>query len=106
MLAVLRDCIIKKGERVYALTLSCVTRWDTHFRLINSLLRSKAALRRYTLDKRIDNETANAKNINKLLENPLFWTQLKNLKKIFNVPHEQQVMSKSNHAHLGYVLQR
>ena len=110
-LAILRSEQISQYGKTLALILSIITRWGTQFRLLNSLLRSKQALRAWAIHPGIDCEpneerkqgqTAVIESINK----HAFWADLEDLREIIAPIYNEQVMSEDNRAHLGYVLQR
>ena len=72
--------------------------------LINSLIRSEAALNAWTLDR--DTNRATSINIIQIIQDPNFWVDLKDLKTLLEPIHDVQVQSEDDHAHLGFVLSR
>lgn len=73
-------------------------------RSIASLLRSKTVLKAYAIDNTKGLEANDV--IKALLLDYRFWNNLEDVKKVLQSIHEQQKMSESNRAHLGYVVSR
>jgi hypothetical protein len=90
-------------QKHYALVLSVITRWGTQFRLVNSLLRSKQALRNY-----IDNHESKGLPYNayEYISDRDFWSDLEILRELLEPIDTQLKMSESSNGHLGLVLGR
>jgi hypothetical protein len=95
---------LKYGKQ-YALILSVITRWGTQFRLVNSILRSKDALRAYALEPTRSSADLRANAIT-TLKDPTFWSNLDQLKDVLEPLDNQVRMAESTNAHIGTVLKR
>ena len=87
----------------YALILSVITRWGTQFRLINSVIKSKLALRRYGemyTEKDIDEKAYDA------ITDSNFWRDVDLIRELLEPIDEGLKMSESSKTHLGHVLHR
>jgi hypothetical protein len=71
---------------------------------INSLIRSKIALKAYAIDNTKGLDASEF--IKTQLLDHRFWNNLEDVKEVLQLIHEQQKMSESNRAHLGYVVTR
>ena len=97
----LKQCqILKYGEK-RALCLSVITRWGTQFRLINSLLNNKEALREY-----IHKYNEVPDEIQLSIRSSAFWIQLEILKELLQPIDEAITMSESDKSHLGMIISR
>lgn len=68
--------------------------------LITSLLRSKAALRRYAIDDRLEvaadpEKEKNRKLVLQSIQDHVFWNNLDDLRQVLGLLHEEQVKSES-----------
>ena len=104
----LRDFQLQYGaKRHQSLILSVITRWGTQFRLIQSVLNSKDALKRYAHEfgdlparKRLNQASID------ILRDPSFWRSLEPLRELLQPLDEALRMSESGNSHLGHVLPR
>jgi Protein of unknown function (DUF 659) len=87
----------------YALVLSVITHWGIQFRLISSLLRSKAALRKYIDDHESKDLGYNAYEY---IADRNFWRDLDIMRELLEPIDEHLKMSESGRGHLGLVLHR
>jgi Protein of unknown function (DUF 659) len=99
----LREHQMEIYNQHYALILSIITRWGTQFRLIDSVIRSKTALRRYT-------ETYTEKDLGNnafdIITDSNFWKDVDLVHELLRPIDEALKMSESSEAHLGHVLNR
>src|SRR5579859_1654934 len=90
-----------------SLILSIITRWGTQFRLIQSVLKNKDALRRYASDYRDLPVTQRVKqsaiDIIRLRD---FWMQMESIRELLQPLDEELKKSESGKSHLGHVLSR
>ena len=112
-LAILREKQIKQNGGTYSLTLSVITRWGTQYCFLHSLSQSKEALQHHSVQNDLDvSGGAEGRNISNYHQVPRniadhrFWDDIEHLVKILKKLHECQVMSESNHTHLGLIVQR
>jgi len=104
----LRDLQLQYGtKRHQSLILSVITRWGTQFRLIQSVLNSKDALKRYAYDfgDLPVNKRLNQASID-ILRDTTFWRSLEPLRELLLPLDEALRMSESGSSHLGHVLPR
>lgn len=87
-----------------SLCLSVITRWGTQYRLIESVLNSKDALRRYATSFTGQLPYGAANSIDD--QDQLFWPALERLRELLHPIDEAVRMSESDKSHLGTVLQR
>jgi len=104
----LRKFQLHYGDKRYkSLILSVITRWGTQFWLIQSVLNSKDALKRYAHD---FGDLAPKKRVNQasidILRDPQFWRSLEPLRELLLPLDESLRMSESGSSHLGHVLRR
>lgn len=94
-------------KRIYnefrSLCLSVITRWGTQYRLAQSVLNSKDALREYATKYQPSDLPYDAFSF---IESTPFWQQLENLREILKPLDEAVRMSESDHAGLETVLPR
>ena len=90
-----------------SLILSVITRWGTQLRLIQSILKSKDALKRYASDygdlpakERIKRSAIDA------IRSRDFWMQLESIRELLQPLDEELKKSESGKSHLGHVLSR
>jgi hypothetical protein len=94
-----------KYKRHYALILAVITRWGTQYRLIDSILRSKDALRAYALEPiRLPGDLK--ENAMTAIKDASFWSNMDLLKDIIEPIDTQIRMAESTKAHLGTVMKR
>ena len=86
-----------------SLCLSIITRWGTQYRLVDSVLNSKDALRRYGIAYSLDELSFNA---GEHIQSSVFWQQLEQLREILQPLDEAVRMSESNLAGLRTVIPR
>ena len=106
--ACIRDYQLQYYKRHQSLVLSVITRWGTQYRLIQSVLKNKDALRCYAHDygdlpakKRIKLPV-----IKIIREKDTFWPELALLGELLFKLDEALKMSESGKSHLGHVLSR
>lgn len=110
-LAILRMYQLRgEQKRVFSITLSCITRWGTQVGLIKSLLRSQMALRLWSVHDQVadgvDERGLNQQAVINAVMTHQSWNDLSDVLLVMEVIHEQQKMSESGKAHLGYVIKR
>src|SRR5579859_4274436 len=86
-----------------SLCLSVITRWGTQYHLVESLLKSKDALRRYAIAHEPGDLAAHAHDY---INSSMFWASLESLRELLQPIDEALWMSESNQAHLEKVLDR
>jgi hypothetical protein len=98
----LRECQLLKYNEKRALCLSVITRWGTQFRLVNSLLNNKEALREYIFKyaKEVPDE------VHFSIMSSQFWLQLETLRELLQPIDEAITASESDKSHLGMVVER
>ena len=104
----LRDFQLQYGTKKHqSLILSVITRWGTQFRLLQSVLNSKDALKRYAHEfgdlpakTRLNQASIDT------LRDPQFWRSLEPLRELLLPLDEALRMSESGSSHLGHVLPR
>ena len=104
----LREFQLQYGDKRYkSLILSVITRWGTQFRLIQSVINSKDALKRYAHEfgDRPPKKRLNQAAID-ILRDPQFWRSLEPLRELLQPLDEALRMSESGSSHLGHVLPR
>ena len=74
-------------------------------------MRSRAALRRYAIDDRLEvdadpEKEKNRKIVLQSIQDHVFWNNLDDLRQVLGLLHEEQVKSESGKAHIGYVIIR
>ena len=99
----LRDYQVQTYGFKQALCLSVITRWGTQFRLIDSVLKNKKALRRYAFDHQ-PNDLAYDEH--EYIMSSDFWAALEPLHELVQPIDETLKMSESNKASLDLVLGR
>ena len=93
-------------------TSSVITCWGSQYSQFHSVICSKKALRRYSLDPQAKfNSKHNKKgddNVHEKVLNILcdhqFWNDLEDVEQILQPIHEAQKMSESDDAHIGHVI--
>src|SRR4030095_3554064 len=106
--ALLREEQLDIYKKHYALILSVITRWGTQYRLISSVLRSKAVLRQYAEKVQEEDMKDNAliTAAIAIIKDADFWRDLDILRELLEPINEKLKMSESSKGHLGHVLQR
>ena len=106
-LARLRDIQTHFYKHHQSFILSVITRWGTQFRLVQSVLKNKDALKCYTSDcgdlpaaQRIKQSALN------VIQSREFWAQLELIRELLQPLDEYLKMSESGKSHLGQVLSR
>jgi hypothetical protein len=94
-----------KYKRHYALVLAVITRWGTQYRLIDSILRSKDALRAYAFEPtRLPSDLK--ENAITAIKDATFWSNMDLLRDVIEPIDTQIRMAESTKAHLGTVMKR
>src|SRR5579859_2016235 len=94
-------------HRHQILILSVITRWGTQFRLVQSVLKSKDALKRYASDYGDLPESQRIKqSALDVIRSREFWVQLESIRELLQPLDEHLKMSESGKSHLGQVLLR
>lgn len=104
-LARLRAIQLEDYGHHISLCLSVITRWGTQFRLVQSIINSRDAIRRYALTWP-DAETELPYKASVCIEDPTFWTGVEQLRELLKPLDEAVKMSESGKSHLGTVIQR
>jgi len=89
------------GKR--ALCSSVITRWGTQYRLINSILKSKDALRRFSVS-----DTAKELSLDAYthISSAAFWKELEPVRELLQPMDEAITDSESSKGHIGQVINR
>src|SRR5579859_7211987 len=103
--ACLRETQLHFYGRHHSLILSVITRWGTHIQLIQSILKSKDALKRYASDygDRPAQERIKQSAIDTIRSRD-FWVQLESIRELLQPLDEELKKSESGKSHLGHVL--
>jgi Protein of unknown function (DUF 659)/hAT family C-terminal dimerisation region len=99
----LRGYQIQRYGKKQSLCLSVITRWGTQYRLINSVLKNKAALQDYAIDHGPENLKYGAHEI---ILSSQFWTRLGPLHEVFEPLNTAIKMSESDKSNLGHIIDR
>jgi hypothetical protein len=102
-LARLREYQMKHYNEERAFCLSVITRWGTQFRLLQSVLRNKDALRNYAREYTEADLTYDA---HRYISSFNFWNRVEGLIEVLRPIDEALKMSESGSAGLGHVLTR
>src|SRR5438046_1747866 len=105
--ACLREFQVEHYGKQQSLILSVITRWGTQYRLVQSLLKSKDAIKRYTLEYRFLPATERLKQpaLDAIMDKDL-WIKLEAMRELLQPIDERLRMSESGKSHLGHVLHR
>jgi hypothetical protein len=102
-LALLRHYQRECYNKTMAFTLAAETRWGTQVYLLNSISRSRDALRAFRRDR--DNDCKNNEILDIIVDEG-FWADVADLLDILRPIHKLQIQSESSRGHLGHVLPR
>ena len=103
----LRTCQQACYGRHISLVLSVITRWGTQYRLVESVLKSKDALKRYVCD--YEDLPANKRikqPVIDIIKQREFWNGLELMRELLKPMDVLLKMSESGQSHLGHVLNR
>ena len=101
----LREFQVEYYKKPQSLILSVITRWGTQYRLIQSLLKSKDAIKRYALEYQSLPESERLKQaaLDIIMDKDI-WIKLEVLRELLQSIDERLRMSESGKSHLGHVL--
>jgi len=91
--------MMEYGKHI-SLCLAVITRWGTQYRLLNSLLTNKDALRRYIIDYPDELKFSATEYISQLD----FWARLEAFRELLKPIDEALRMSESNKSHPGMII--
>ena len=104
----LREFQIEYYGKQQSLILSVITRWGTQYRLVQSLLKSKDAIKRYALEYRSLPAAERLKQpaLDAIMDKEL-WIKLEAMQELLQPSIDERLrMSESGKSHLGHVLHR
>lgn len=97
------DILCKYQKKIYdqhkSLIVFIILRWEIQVHLIESLVQSKVALRRYATDDEVNFTVCTSKFLNlslQYIQDVNFWIELDDLLLVLQFIHEQQKMSENN----------
>lgn len=106
-LAILRDLQQREYAKPQALAMANATRWGTHFKEFQSILKNKQALRKWSIDQRVDFTTsATSRAVAQSILDPLFFAGLEELADLLTPLHDAQIESEADTSHLGLIRTR
>src|SRR5579862_9287753 len=99
----LRVIQVQQYGKSHALCLSIITQWGTQFRLFQSLLQNKEALRQFIY---LHHNVVLSQNAERFINLTIFWAEIESMVELLEPIDTLLRMSESNNAHLRMVVSR